>query len=639
MSSRYDRDLRAPATDGASSGAGPFGPGAQPAGVGEPEHGPVGPGEGQPQAAPAGDSPVSEPPQLDRHARALIARIRKNWNDVEAIRALAGHYTGSGDYASLANLMEGWGDSLAEPRAAADAYVEAADALLMSGHGLPEARVLYERALTRDASHVQALDRVTRLLEEARDYERQKQVLKYVAYRLEQSNGSRQLLASVHYRLGQVYEAHFDEPRKAATLYRKAIDENPRLVTAISAARRLYLESGNHKTVSVLFEFEIEASPNLDDKHNLLLALGRHKRELCDDLDGAVLAFRRASKLVPSSLRALFGLAETLLARSERAESIAREADRQRAAEVFFHLAQTVPVSEALPYLQRALLVVPEHAQARAMFDALSGGGNRELREASRAAPARGSDSRPPQSRGGDPRRWGESSPESAAAEAWLQAAEPEPVIDELGGSDLVALDDDATSDAIGASPAGAAERRSGRAPSLPPQTFSPSPPRPSPPPTKHVTPRPAAPPVAAPRIPPPPPPSAPASPARVAPPVPDRAPPPAPGPARVPIEVNVGGTTDSNFYVDADEELASGGVFVATYEPLPVDTLASLTITLPGRAIARAYGRVVLTRDLMDAFSDHIPGMFVQFEAIEPSSMALIERFTRRRAPMFIEG
>jgi hypothetical protein len=46
-----------------------------------------------------------------------------------------------------------------------------------------------------------------------------------------------------------------------------------------------------------------------------------------------------------------------------------------------------------------------------------------------------------------------------------------------------------------------------------------------------------------------------------------------------------------------------------------------------------------VLTRDLMDAFSDHIPGMFVQFETIEPSSMALIERFARRRAPMFIEG
>jgi tetratricopeptide (TPR) repeat protein len=559
------------------------------------------------EAAGADGPRVSEPPQLDRHARALISRIRKNWNDVDAIRALAGHYTSSGDYASLANLMEGWGDSLSDARAAADAYVEAADALLMSGHGLPEARVLYERALTRDASHVQALDRVTRLLEEARDFERQKQVLKYVAYRLEQGNGSRQLLASVHYRLGQVYEAHFDEPRKAATLYRKAIDENPRLVTAISAARRLYLESGNHKTVSVLFEFEIEASPNLEDKHNLLLALGRHKRELCDDLDGAVLAFRRASKLVPSSLRALFGLAETLLARSERAESLARDADRQRAAEVFFHLAQTVPASDALPYLQRALLVVPEHAQARAMFEALSGGGGRD---SSRGGP-RASEARPGHSREGDPQRWGESSPESAAAEAWLQAAEPEPVIDELTTGELVPLDDDEDSAGIGSNPPSTQPPRPA---SLPPQTLAvpprpltrvaPSPPRPSPPPPKQAAPRPVAPPSAKPRV---------------------------------AIEVNVGGTTDSNFYVDAAERLVEGGVFVATYEPLPVDTLASLTITLPGRTTARAHGRVVLTRDLMDAFSDHIPGMFVHFEAIEPSSFALIERFARRRATTFL--
>src|SRR5262245_44432605 len=85
----------------------------------------------------------------DRQARALIARIRKNWNDIEAIRALADHYRKANDYPSLANLMEGWGDALEDARGAADAYVEAADALLMSARPGDEARLLYERALSR----------------------------------------------------------------------------------------------------------------------------------------------------------------------------------------------------------------------------------------------------------------------------------------------------------------------------------------------------------------------------------------------------------------------------------------------------------------------------------------------------------
>src|ERR1700742_3383789 len=112
-------------------------------------------GTARPPRGPQSDSPV------DRHARSLIARIQKNWNDVEAIRGLADHYSKAGDYPSLANLMEGWGDALEDARAAADAYVEWADALLLAGRPGNEARLLFERALSRDASHTQALDRLT----------------------------------------------------------------------------------------------------------------------------------------------------------------------------------------------------------------------------------------------------------------------------------------------------------------------------------------------------------------------------------------------------------------------------------------------------------------------------------------------
>jgi uncharacterized protein (TIGR02266 family) len=568
-----------------------------------------------------GASRTSQPDSaVDRHARALIARIRKNWNDVEAIRGLADHYSKASDYPSLANLMEGWGDALEDPKRAADAYVEAADALLMAGRPGDEARLLFERALSRDASHAQALDRVCRVLEDGQNFERLKQVLKYVAHQLQQQSASPQLLASVHYRLGQVYENHFSEPRKAATLYRQAIEENPRLVTAIVAARRLYADQGNHKTVSVLYEFEVEATPNTDDKHTLLLTLARHKREQCDDMDGAVLAFRRAAKLMPNSVRALFGLAETLLARSERSEPLASAADQQRAAEVFFHLAQRVPASEATPYLQRALLVVPGHAQARSMLDNLS-----------RKPSASGNPVAAP--------RAGDRAPgDRAAAEAWLREGNLQPELDELSSGELLPIDDDTASRM-----SGRAESTT-RAPSIPPATLAaPGSNRESPaqglPAAQPVAPVAVAPP---PRIPPVPVarPNGPAAqPAAAGPTHPKIAPAALPDdPARAPLEVNVGSTTDSNFYVDLSDQLIDGGVFVATYSPLPVGTQTALTITLPGKQVVRAYGRVVLTRDLMDAFDDHIPGMCVAFERLDARSFALIERFSRKRPPMFMD-
>jgi tetratricopeptide (TPR) repeat protein len=583
-----------------------------------------------------GGSRASQPDSaVDRQARALIARIQKNWNDVEAIRGLADHYSKAADYPSLANLMEGWGDALEDPKRAADAYVEAADALLMAGRPGDEARLLFERALSRDASHAQALDRVSRVLEEAKNYDRLKQVLKYVAHQLQQQSGSQQLLASVHYRLGQVYENHFDEPRKAATLYRQAIEENPRLVTAIVAARRLYEEQGNHKTVSVLYEFEIEATPNVDDKHSLLLTLARQKREQCDDLDGAVLAFRRAAKLVPNSVRALFGLAETLLARSERSEELASAADQQRAAEVFFHLAQRVPPSDATPYLQRALLVVPGHEKARAMLENL------------RKPPTSGS---PP-----PPRNSERASGAAGAAEDWLRDGDLKVEVDELSSGELLPIDEDAAvrmsgpshtsktrapsippatlvSSSRGGVGAGVGSKRQspmhGLPPVLPPEaTVAPVP---VPVPVK-VAPAPPVPPAAPPARPAPPPAAAAMHPKLTAVALPD-------DPTRAPLSVNVGGTTDSNFYVEESDQLIDGGVFVATYSPLAVDEQVTLTITLPGKQVARAYGRVMLTRDLMDAFADHIPGMCIAFERLDARSFGLIERFARKRPPMFVD-
>jgi tetratricopeptide (TPR) repeat protein len=309
---------------------------------------------------------------LDRKARKLVQRIRKNHGDHASVEALAEHYAQAGDHASLANLMEGFGDTLQDARAAADAYVRAADAALMVADRA-RAEALYERALAREPSHTEALDRALRVAESARDFEAMRRILSAVIRAAEARGSERKQLAVLYFRLGQLFETHLQDPDRAAGLYRIAIDNHPQFVNAMLAARRLYARAGNHGAVSVLYEFEIEAAKLPEDKRALLVALAEHKRENCDDLNGAIAALRHACKLVPAHLSTLHKLADALIARSERISGAEGETDLKRAAEVFFQLARAVPRAEAPPLLLRALALAPEHARAEALLHELHG--------------------------------------------------------------------------------------------------------------------------------------------------------------------------------------------------------------------------------------------------------------------------
>lgn len=101
---------------------------------------------------------------------------------------------------------------------------------------------------------------------------------------------------------------------------------------------------------------------------------------------------------------------------------------------------------------------------------------------------------------------------------------------------------------------------------------------------------------------------------------------------------MNVGATTDSNFYVGFESRLDGGGLFVATYNALSTGTPVSLLVTLPGNFQGRVHGRVRLTRDSQDPFGEDVPGMCVEFEAMSQQTLALFERFALKRTPTFLE-
>lgn len=124
---------------------------------------------------------------------------------------------------------------------------------------------------------------------------------------------------------------------------------------------------------------------------------------------------------------------------------------------------------------------------------------------------------------------------------------------------------------------------------------------------------------------------------------VPSTAPPavqseaPPPG-DREEVEANIGASSETNFYVGFSGEVSDGGVFVATYNTLPVGTYVNLLITLPGGFELKMQGKVHFVRDPMDLLADSEPGMGVKFENIGAENRDLVLRFIRKRPPIFYD-
>jgi uncharacterized protein (TIGR02266 family) len=102
--------------------------------------------------------------------------------------------------------------------------------------------------------------------------------------------------------------------------------------------------------------------------------------------------------------------------------------------------------------------------------------------------------------------------------------------------------------------------------------------------------------------------------------------------------EVNIGATTESNFFVGFSGEISEGGVFCATYNIFPKGTPVRLLVTLPGNFEKHVNGFVRFVRDPMDLTAESEPGMGVQFEGLDPEARELILRFIRKRPPMFYD-
>lgn len=104
----------------------------------------------------------------------------------------------------------------------------------------------------------------------------------------------------------------------------------------------------------------------------------------------------------------------------------------------------------------------------------------------------------------------------------------------------------------------------------------------------------------------------------------------------RIAIEAELGFESETNFFNGFSEDLSDGGLFIATYNVLPIGREITVTFGLPeGREIT-AEARVVWVRE---PHGDLSPGMGVRFVDLDGEDHAAILRFIEERPPVFYDS
>ena len=110
-------------------------------------------------------------------------------------------------------------------------------------------------------------------------------------------------------------------------------------------------------------------------------------------------------------------------------------------------------------------------------------------------------------------------------------------------------------------------------------------------------------------------------------------------GAERVEAEIEIGFHSESNFYSGFSENISEGGIFVATYHKHRIGDRHTVQLMLPGMDQAVEVTVVVCWARDADPVHDVKPGYGMQFVELSPNAREVIERFVRKRAPIFYDS
>lgn len=109
-------------------------------------------------------------------------------------------------------------------------------------------------------------------------------------------------------------------------------------------------------------------------------------------------------------------------------------------------------------------------------------------------------------------------------------------------------------------------------------------------------------------------------------------------GTERARVLADVGFQSDSNFFTGFSSDVSDGGLFVATYDVLPVGTELMVSFVLPEGHQITVTGRVSWIRDA-GPDGETRPGMGIAFDGLTTRDHAAIQRFMTKRTPLFHES
>lgn len=107
-------------------------------------------------------------------------------------------------------------------------------------------------------------------------------------------------------------------------------------------------------------------------------------------------------------------------------------------------------------------------------------------------------------------------------------------------------------------------------------------------------------------------------------------------GEDRTEVSADIGFQSETNFFAGFTGDLSDGGLFVATWDVLPVGTELTLSFVLPGGHHVTARAKVRWIREPQDDNPEFHPGMGVSFEELAPDHAEAIRIYMARREPLF---
>ena len=104
-------------------------------------------------------------------------------------------------------------------------------------------------------------------------------------------------------------------------------------------------------------------------------------------------------------------------------------------------------------------------------------------------------------------------------------------------------------------------------------------------------------------------------------------------------VSITLGPASEHMLWADLTLDVSNGGVFVATFHPMPVDTEVHLLLMLEGDPMPIAAEGIVRWTVPHREHDDGTAGAGIQFTQIDPKSLAALAVFAREvREPMMFE-